>query len=127
MNHSAARLTGLYAITDARLQPDEQLEEHVALAIEGGARVIQYRDKSGNSRLRLRQACALAALCNAHNIPLIINDDTELAAHCGAAGVHLGQDDTALASARRLLGDDAIIGISLPLLLNQMPYRQHRR
>lgn len=112
MSDSAARLTGLYAITDARLQPDEQLEEHVALAIEGGARIIQYRDKSGNRRLRLQQARALAALCDSHNIPLIINDDAELAADCGASGVHLGEDDTALANARKLLGDKAIIGIS---------------
>jgi len=112
MNYPAARLTGLYAITDAGLQPDEQLAEHVALAIEGGARLIQYRDKSSNRSLRLHQARALAGLCAAHNVPLIINDDTRLAADCGAAGVHLGQDDTDLASARKLLGDNAIIGIS---------------
>ena len=112
MNHPAARLKGLYAITDAGLQPDAQLEEHVALAIEGGARLIQYRDKSGNSRLRLKQARALAELCNRHNVPLIINDDAGLAADCGAAGVHLGEHDSDLASARKLLGDSAIIGIS---------------
>ena len=112
MHNAAARLTGLYAITDAGLQPDEQLEENVALAIEGGANIIQYRDKSGNRRLQLQQARTLAALCDRHNVPLIVNDDTRLAADCGAAGVHLGQDDTDLASARKLLGDDAIIGIS---------------
>ncbi len=112
MSYPAARLSGLYAITDAGLQPDEQLEEHVALAIEGGARLIQYRDKSGNNRLRRQQARALAALCDTHSVPLIINDDIRLAADCGAAGVHLGQDDTGLATARKLLGDNAIIGIS---------------
>lgn len=112
MDHPAARLTGLYAITDAGLQPAEQLEECVARAIEGGASVIQYRDKSGNKRLRLRQARALAALCGSRDVPLIINDDTRLAADCGAAGVHLGKDDSSPASARKLLGDNAIIGIS---------------
>jgi thiamine-phosphate pyrophosphorylase len=112
MNNAAARLTGLYAITDAGLQPDEQLEENVALAIEGGASIIQYRDKSANHRLRQQQARLLAALCDTHNVLLIINDDSRLAADCGAAGVHLGQEDSDLPSARKLLGDNAIIGIS---------------
>ncbi len=112
MSHPAARLAGLYAITDAGLQAEEELEEHVALAIAGGARLIQYRDKSDNSRLRLRQAHALTALCETHDVPLIINDDVELAAECGAAGVHLGRDDASLDSARKLLGDHVIIGIS---------------
>jgi thiamine-phosphate pyrophosphorylase len=112
MNYPAARLAGLYAITDAGLQPGEQLEERVAQAIEGGASIIQYRDKSANKRLRLQQARALATLCDSRDVPLVINDDTRLAADCGAAGVHLGEDDSSLVSARKLLGDNAIIGIS---------------
>ena len=56
------KLSGLYAITDANLQPADELVERVYSAIEGGARLIQYRDKSADAGLRLRQANARAAL-----------------------------------------------------------------
>ncbi len=112
MRASPDRLRGLYAITDARLQPADSLCERVSLAIDGGAALIQYRDKSTDARFRLRQARALAELCAQRGVRLIINDDVALAADCGADGVHLGRDDTTLATARRLLGDRAIIGAS---------------
>lgn len=105
-------LRGLYAITDAGLQHPDRLIDAVTRAIDGGAQLIQYRDKSGDTRLRSRQASALATLCNTHNILLIINDDLELAAACGAHGVHLGRYDPDLQQARQQLGHDAIIGIS---------------
>ena len=115
------RLNGLYAITDAGLQRPDQLTERVRQAIEGGARLIQYRDKSAAADFRLRQATALAALCREHGVTLIINDDVALAAECGAQGVHLGANDADPQTARRLLGDSAIIGVScynrLPLAL----------
>lgn len=112
MRSLSESLRGLYAITDAALQPPELVCERVSLAIDGGAALIQYRDKSSDARLRRGQAQALAALCAQRDVPLIINDDVALAADCGADGVHLGKDDTALAAARRLLGDKAIIGVS---------------
>ena len=114
-------LNGLYAITDARLQRPDQLTERVRQAIDGGARLIQYRDKSADAVFRLRQANALADLCRERGVALIINDDVELAAECGAQGVHLGENDADPQTARRLLGDSAIIGVScynrLPLAL----------
>lgn len=114
-------LKGLYAITDARLQRNDQLTERVRQAIEGGAKLIQYRDKSADAVFRIRQATALAEVCREHGVALIINDDVELAAECGAQGVHLGENDADPQTARRVLGDDAIIGIScynrLPLAL----------
>jgi thiamine-phosphate pyrophosphorylase len=85
---------------------------HVSLAIDGGAALVQYRDKSDNHRLRLQQAKALAELCHARGVPLIINDDVELAGDCGAQGVHLGRDDADARAARSLLGAEAIIGVS---------------
>jgi thiamine-phosphate pyrophosphorylase len=109
---SSWKLRGLYAITDARLQAGEALCERVGLAIDGGASVIQYRDKSGDAELRLRQARALAELCRRRGVCLIINDDVELAAACGADGVHLGKDDAAVSTARQRLGGQAVIGIS---------------
>jgi thiamine-phosphate pyrophosphorylase len=112
MADAPAGLRGLYAITDAGLQPPERLCERVSLAIIGGAALIQYRDKSADARLRLAQAGALAELCRLRAVPLIINDDVALAADCGADGVHLGRDDAAVELARRRLGDAAIIGVS---------------
>lgn len=103
---------GLYAITDAVLLPGDRLTGAVEQAIFGGARLIQYRDKSHDTARRLAQAEALNELCQHHAIPLIINDDVELAARVGAAGVHVGKNDPAFAIARARLGDRAIIGVS---------------
>lgn len=103
---------GLYAITDALLIPDDHLLDAVEQALLGGARLIQYRDKSADAARRLAQARLLNALCQRYRIPLIINDDVELAAEVGAAGVHIGKDDPALATARARLGENALIGVS---------------
>jgi thiamine-phosphate pyrophosphorylase len=110
MKHPSCR--GLYAITDALLIPDDRLTEAVEQAILGGARLIQYRDKSHDDARRLTQARALNELCQHHAVPLIINDDVELAAQVGAAGVHVGKDDSAFAIARARLGGNALIGVS---------------
>lgn len=110
---SAARLpTGLYVITDSHLIPTDRLIDCVARAIEGGAVMVQYRDKDHPPAQREHEAATLAGLCQRHGIPLIINDDIELARTVGADGVHLGQGDAAPEQARSRLGDDAIIGIS---------------
>lgn len=103
---------GLYAITDALLIPDHRLLEAVEQALLGGAQLIQYRDKSDDAARRLAQAQQLNALCRRYQIPLLINDDVELAAAAGAAGVHLGKDDPPLAAARARLGETALIGVS---------------
>ncbi|MGB7931171.1 MAG: thiamine phosphate synthase [Gammaproteobacteria bacterium] len=109
---SALPPCGLYAITESRLTPPGTTIEQVSLAIDGGAVVIQYREKHLPRKERGREARALATLCCERDIPLIINDDIELAAACGAAGVHLGQDDAPVSRARRRLGQRAIIGVS---------------
>ena len=103
---------GLYAITDSHLIPADTLTDQVAAAIRGGAAVIQYRDKSSSPAQRQQQAAALVSLCHDHGIPLIINDDVELAVAVGAHGVHLGKADSTLRSARKQLGANAIIGVS---------------
>ena len=103
--------SGLYAITDAGLKGDG-IARQVERAIRGGARVIQYRDKSADARLRLAEAEAILGVCRAHRVPLLINDDVELAAAVAADGVHIGREDAALAAARQRLGDQAIIGVS---------------
>lgn len=103
---------GLYVITDPVLTPAEMLVARVRQAILGGARMVQLRDKSADRNARRRQARALLRLCNAHDVPLIINDDVELARETGAHGVHLGKDDSGIEEARASLGAKAIIGVS---------------
>jgi thiamine-phosphate pyrophosphorylase len=102
-------LRGLYAITDG---PRPDLVDACAAALEGGAAILQYRDKSTDRNRRLREAEALQALCARRGVPLIVNDDVELAHAVGAAGVHLGEDDGDFAVARTRLGASAIIGVS---------------
>lgn len=99
--------SGLYVITDG---PRSDLVDACAAALRGGARLLQYRDKTGDAERRLREARQLAELCTRHEVPLIVNDDVELALASGAHGVHLGRDDTDIESARARLGADAIIG-----------------
>lgn len=103
---------GLYAITDSALHKGSALEEAVARAIAGGARVIQYRDKSEETDRRRSEAAMLVKICRAQGVPLIVNDDVELAREVDADGVHIGRDDSDLSSARSRLGDDFIIGVS---------------
>jgi thiamine-phosphate pyrophosphorylase len=103
---------GLYAITDNTLIPPGQLTSCVARAIAGGASVIQYRNKQAAGHERHREATALVTLCRQHNIPLIINDDADLAAAVGASGVHLGRTDPPIRQTREQLGPRAIIGVS---------------
>jgi len=100
---------GLYAITDG---PRSDLIEVCTAAIAGGAAMLQYRDKTRDDARRREEAAALSSLCAKSGIPLIVNDDVELAAAVGAAGVHLGEDDADIASTRARLGPNAIIGVS---------------
>jgi thiamine-phosphate pyrophosphorylase len=103
---------GLYAVTDSQLISAEDLTHRVAQAIAGGAVMVQYRDKHKPRDVRQREAAALQAMCRERGVPLIINDDIELAATVGAAGVHLGREDASLAQARERLGPGALIGVS---------------
>lgn len=105
-------LRGLYAITDPSLAAEYGLINQVREALEGGARIIQYRDKGDDTPRRQAEAGALQALCSSHGALFIINDDLELAAAIGADGVHLGRDDADLNAARQKLGLQAIIGLS---------------
>lgn len=106
-------LSGLYGITDQHLMPDlHTLLVQVEQSLKGGTRIIQYRNKSSDDLIRLDQAGALNTLCQQYQVPLLINDDVQLAQQCGAAGVHLGQSDGSITSARSILGPEAIIGVT---------------
>jgi thiamine-phosphate pyrophosphorylase len=108
----AVPATGLYAITDSTRLADTHMEDAVAQAIRGGARIIQYREKHLHGQALDDTAGKLADLCRRCGVPLIINDDIGLAMRSNAAGVHLGKTDPPLAQARAQLGPDAIIGVS---------------
>lgn len=104
-------IRGLYAIT-----PDtdnsEQLIEQVSAALDGGARILQYRNKGSDAVRRLWQANILKSLAQSRGAIFIVNDDVALAEAIRADGVHLGRDDDAIAAARARLGEAAIIGAS---------------
>lgn len=104
-------IIGLYAITPDSFDTDS-LVEMVHKALKGGAKLIQYRNKSAGVLLRRKQVCRLLCLCKDYNVPLIINDYLDLAVEIDADGVHLGQGDVSILQARRSLGDKKIIGIS---------------
>lgn len=106
---SRRRAKGLYAITDG---PRDDLLTAARAALEGGAALLQYRDKTRDTERRFHEAHALAELCREFGVPLIVNDDVELAQACGAGGIHLGEEDTDIASARAALGAHAIVGVS---------------
>ncbi len=102
--------SGLYAITQTDNKSPDAIINEVAAAIKGGAVIVQYRDKKPVDAPGL--ARELIKICHQHNIPLLINDDIELAALVGADGVHIGRDDGAVVQARKRLGRKAIIGVS---------------
>jgi len=104
-------ISGLYAVTPD--EPDTALLcAKVEATLQGGASLVQYRNKSADSDLRLQQASALLVLCRAYNVPLVINDHLDLCAQIDADGAHLGGKDGDIDVARRLLGADKIIGAS---------------
>lgn len=114
---SPHKLAGVYAITDNKLLPDDQLLPAVEQALKGGVSVLQYRSKSDGEHAqtfahRRLQASALVRLCHQYRALLLINDDVDLCQAAEADGVHLGQGDMKLDEARRRLGPDAVIGIT---------------
>ena len=106
-------LRGLYAITsEATCKDTATLLAAVEDALEGGARLLQYRDKWNDAETRANNAHVLLGLCHQHGALFIVNDDVELALSCGADGVHVGNTDASLARARERLGAQAVIGVS---------------
>lgn len=102
----------LYAVTDRTWLGNETLYEQVEKALKGGATLIQLREKTLPEAEVEKEAVELLELCHRYQVPLIIDDDVELAARTGADGVHIGQSDMELAHAREILGADKIIGVT---------------
>ena len=102
----------LYAVTDRRWEGALSLLRQVELALQGGATMVQFREKHLQGAEKEALARELLVLCRSYGVPLIINDDAELAKKVGADGVHVGQSDLAAQEARRMLGPRAIIGVT---------------
>ncbi len=102
----------LYAVTDRAWLRGRSLADCVRAAVEGGATFVQLREKHAPHDEALALARELKDVCARAGVPFVVDDDVELAAEVGADGVHVGQSDTACAEARRVLGPDAIVGVS---------------
>ena len=106
------RLRGLYAVTEGRHARAAPPTVAVRAALEGGARIVQYRDKTSGDDERVAEARALLELCGRYGALFLVNDDPRLARAVGADGVHLGQGDMPVPEARAILGATAVIGVT---------------
>ena len=103
----------LYAIADPEWCNGRHLDALSRDAMAGGASLIQYRDKSNNVRAMIRRSREIAKAIEGSGVPFIVNDRVDVALAVDAAGVHLGQEDMPVADARKILGEKAIIGLSI--------------
>ncbi|RDW59744.1 hypothetical protein BP6252_12831 [Coleophoma cylindrospora] len=105
----------LYLVTDSTpaILGDKDLVQVVEAALQGGVTIVQYRDKVSDTGALVSTARKLHEVTKRHNVPLLINDRVDVALAVGCEGVHIGQDDLDLKSARKLLGKDAIIGVTV--------------
>lgn len=102
----------LYAVTDSAWLHGRTLASCVREALAGGATFVQLREKHMSTDELVEEAKTIFPICREARVPFLIDDDVEAARLVGADGVHVGQSDTACAEARRILGPDAIVGVS---------------
>jgi thiamine-phosphate pyrophosphorylase len=106
-------MRGLYFVTDRGLCGRKPLEEVVIQAVKGGAAYVQLREKDVSTRFFVEEAKRIKKLLEPYKVPLIINDRVDVALACGAEGVHIGQEDMPYEIVRKLMGQKAIIGLSV--------------
>ena len=102
----------LYAVTDRAWVGRMSLYQQVEAALKNGATCVQLREKELDEKAFLEEAKEMAVLCRSYHVPLIINDNVDIAIACGADGVHVGQDDMAASDVRARVGENMIIGVS---------------
>ena len=103
----------LYALLDPEHAGGHDIVELARSLAQGGATLVQLRDKRSATRLMVERARSIKAALRAFAVPFLVNDRIDVALAAGADGVHVGQDDMAVEDARRLLGGEAIIGLSI--------------
>jgi len=106
-------MRGLYLVTDRGLCGGKSLEEVVIGAVKGGVSFVQLREKEISTRFFVEEAGRIIKFLEPYKVPLIINDRVDVAMACGAEGVHIGQDDMPYEIVRKLMGQKAIIGLSV--------------
>ncbi len=111
-HHAPRAIAGLYVIIDPEACRGRPAIEVARLALDGGASVLQWRDKRRDKGEQLADAAAIRAASRSHAVPFIVNDHADLALAVGADGVHLGQHDLPLQAVRAIAGDRLIIGVS---------------
>lgn len=105
---------GLYFAADTGLLDDARITDVTRAALEGGVALVQLRAKDRSQAEVTDLARRLAGICDEFEVPLLVNDLPEAALEAGVAGVHVGQEDVAVARAREMLGPDAIVGATTP-------------
>lgn len=103
----------LYAVTDRSWVGKQTFYEQIEASLKGGVTLLQLREKDLNTEAFLNEAYDIQKLCNDYHVPFIINDDVAVALKCQADGVHIGQSDMTLIDARKTLGEDKVIGVSV--------------
>ena len=102
----------LYAVTDRAWLNGQTLAEQVEASLKGGVTCVQLREKELDQPAFLEEALTLKALCSRYGVPMIVNDDVDVAIQSGADGVHIGQHDAAASTVRRRIGPDKLLGVS---------------
>lgn len=108
-----SKALGLYAITDRTWLKDRSLIDDLELALLGGATIVQVREKELEEISFLKEAKELKGLCDKYKVPMIVNDNVDIAKLVDASGVHIGQSDAEIKEARAKLGENKIIGVSV--------------
>ena len=104
-------MKGLYIVTP-NWDDTEKMVDITEKALQGGAAIVQYRNKDASPELRREQAAAVQAVCKKYGAPFIINDHVDLCLELDADGIHVGENDAAVAAVREQVGPDKIVGSS---------------
>ena len=115
----------LYAVTDRSWLNGETLYDQVEKALKGGVTLVQLREKKLDRESFKQEAIAMKELCHRYQVPLIINDDVDLALEVDADGVHVGQSDMEAEDVRKKLGPDKIIGVSAKTVEQALTAQAH--
>lgn len=102
----------LYAVTDRKWVGKQTLQEQIEESFKGGVTLLQVREKDLPKESFIKEALEIKKLCEKYGVPLIINDDVEVALKVDADGVHVGQSDMIASNVRKLIGKDKILGVS---------------
>jgi thiamine-phosphate pyrophosphorylase len=106
-------ITGIYLVTDRGALCGKALDDVILRAVKGGVTMVQLREKNVSTRFFIDEARRIRKILSPYAVPLIINDRVDVALAVGAEGVHIGQEDMPYPLARKLLGSEAIIGLSV--------------